>query len=134
MIVVDTSVWIDLLTGNLSPQAHLLKEYIENKEKVALTDISYAEILMGIHNDNLFSQTKHYLQKFDFLPTSGKKLCEDAASLYRECKKKGKTVRSLIDCLIAASCVEGGHFLLHRDRDFESIASVSPLKLLSAKD
>lgn len=134
MIVVDTSVWIDLLTGHFSPQASILKKSIENKELVALTDISYAEILMGIQNDALYSQTKHYLQKFDILNSSGIQLCENAALLYRMCRKHGKTVRSLINCLIAACCIERKCFLLQRDRDFESIASISSLKLLSIKE
>jgi len=40
-------------------------------------------------------------------------------------------VRSTIDCLIAAQALENGAILVHADRDFNRIASVRPLKVLS---
>jgi predicted nucleic acid-binding protein len=34
-------------------------------------------------------------------------------------RQSGFTVRKTIDCLIATFCLEAGHSLLHRDRDFD---------------
>ena len=47
---------------------------------------------------------------------------EDAASLYRTCRRGGGTVRRLIDCLIAAVAIRAGAHLLHAAADFTVLA------------
>jgi predicted nucleic acid-binding protein len=37
-------------------------------------------------------------------------------------------VRSLLDCLIAAIAIRHDATLVHRDRDFDTLAAVSPLR------
>jgi predicted nucleic acid-binding protein len=54
-----------------------------------------------------------------------------AADLYRKCRAKGLTIRSTIDLLIAQTAIENNAELLHNDRDFAAIASVTSLKLYS---
>lgn len=56
---------------------------------------------------------------------------EDAAALYRACRDAGQTVRSQIDCLIAATTIRHRASLLHNDRDFDVIARHSPLRILA---
>ena len=34
-------------------------------------------------------------------------------------RARGITLRKTIDCLIATFCIQNGHTLLHRDRDFD---------------
>jgi hypothetical protein len=51
-----------------------------------------------------------------------------AAKIYFQCRRKGITVRSTIDCLIAQTAIEHNLLLLHDDRDYEGIASVIPLR------
>ena len=50
-----------------------------------------------------------------------------AARLYRQCRAKGVTVRSTIDCLIAQLCIRDNLPLLAKDRDFTEMAKVVPL-------
>ena len=53
-----------------------------------------------------------------------------AAYLYFSCRRKGITIRSTIDCLIAQTAIDNDLILLHSDKDFERIAAVVPnLKL-----
>jgi hypothetical protein len=52
----------------------------------------------------------------------------DAASLYRAARRKGLTVRSSVDCLIASSALRHDLEVLHRDRDFPRLAKVSALR------
>jgi hypothetical protein len=47
---------------------------------------------------------------------------DHAASLYRVCRRRGETVRKLIDCLIAAVAIRSNAQLLHADRDFTVLA------------
>ena len=50
-----------------------------------------------------------------------------AAAIYRDCRRKGKTVRKTVGCIIAAICMENGLTLLHKDSDFDLIAACTPL-------
>lgn len=48
---------------------------------------------------------------------------EEAASLYRTCRRHGETVRKLIDCLIAAPAIRADIPILHADADFDVLAA-----------
>ncbi|MFT4210630.1 MAG: PIN domain-containing protein [Microbacterium sp.] len=54
---------------------------------------------------------------------------EDAARIYRTGRRQGVTIRTLVDCLIAAIAVRGGASVLHHDADFDAIATVVPLSV-----
>jgi predicted nucleic acid-binding protein len=55
-----------------------------------------------------------------------------AARIYRDCRKKGKTVRRTIDCIIAAICIENDLTLLHKDSDFDLIQACTGLQVIQA--
>jgi hypothetical protein len=50
--------------------------------------------------------------------------------IYRTLRKRGKTIRSPADCLIAACAIGEAASLLEDDTDFHTLAEVVPLKLL----
>jgi predicted nucleic acid-binding protein len=56
----------------------------------------------------------------------------EAAEIYREGRRKGYTVRSTTDCLIAAIAIEHGATVWHKDRDFSVIARYTPLRVRAA--
>jgi predicted nucleic acid-binding protein len=49
---------------------------------------------------------------------------ESAARLYFLCRKKGITIRSTIDFLIAQTAIENNLVLMHNDEDFNTMAKV----------
>jgi predicted nucleic acid-binding protein len=51
----------------------------------------------------------------------------DAAQLYRAARRQGITVRSSVDCLVAACAIRANLPVLHRDRDFSELAAISAL-------
>ena len=53
----------------------------------------------------------------------------EAARIYYDCRRRGLTLRSTVDCFIAQLAIEVDGVLLHNDGDFESIAQVRPLRL-----
>jgi hypothetical protein len=55
-----------------------------------------------------------------------------ASRIFFDCRRKGVTVRSTIDCLIAALVLEGKATLPHDDDDVEQIRKVRPLATLRA--
>lgn len=131
MIVVDTSVWIDVLNDRDSPQALRCVELIEGGEPIALTDIVFTEILQGFRSNGEARLVEQHLKTFPVLRLDGLEDFALAAELYRRARRAGVTIRKTLDCLIAAPCVRTGAPLLHSDADFDRLAECTPLRLYS---
>ncbi|HVC07371.1 MAG TPA: PIN domain nuclease [Solirubrobacterales bacterium] len=129
MIVVDTSVWIDVLNDVPAPQAQRCVALIEAGEPVALTDVIFTEVLRGLRSEREARQVERHLRAFPILRLDGLKDFALAAELYRSARRAGVTVRKMLDCLIAVPCVRTGAPLLHADADFDRLASCTPLRL-----
>lgn len=52
----------------------------------------------------------------------------EAAEIYAQARRQGYTIRSPIDCLIAAIAIENNVPIWHSDRDFSTIARFTPLR------
>lgn len=133
MILVDTSVWIDFLKGANTRHRRTLHQLIEEDEDLAITDIVLTEILQGIKEDKDYKTVKETLLAFPIFQPKGTETYLKAAEIYRQCRKKGKTVRKTVDCIIAAICLENNLTLLHKDSDFASIQSCTSLRCYEVK-
>lgn len=131
LIVVDTSVWIDVLGGRRTKQALRCVELIERGEPVALTDVIFTELLQGVASEEEAKLLERHLRAFPILRLDGLDDHALAASLYRCARARGVTIRNTLDCLIAAPCVRTGAPLLHADADFDRLASCSSLRILT---
>ena len=128
ILLIDTSVWIDYFAGRDTPQTRFFKDAVREDADVALTGIILAEILQGISSDSEFARLRKALSSFRMLqPASGETYVQ-AAKLYRAGRKRGVTIRILVDCLIAAIAMEHGAVILHKDRDYDRISVYAPLK------
>jgi predicted nucleic acid-binding protein len=131
VIVVDTSVWIDVLRGRRTRQAQRCVELIEGGDPVALTDVIFSEVLQGLRSDEEAQLVESHLRAFPILRLEGLDDFALAASLYRAARRERITIRKTLDCLIAAPCVRTGAPLLHADADFDRLASCSPLRIFT---
>jgi hypothetical protein len=131
VIVVDTSVWIDVLNETGSPQALRCVELIEGGEPIALTDVVFTEILQGFRSDREARLVERHLKAFPVLRLDGLDDFALAAELYRRARRSGVTIRKTLDCLIAAPCVRTRAPILHADTDFDRLAECTPLRLYS---
>lgn len=129
MIVVDTSVWIDVLNGVDSPPASTCVGLIEDGRPVALTDIVFTEILQGLRSDDEAQTVEEHLRAFPILRLDSLEDFSLAADLYRTARGRGVTVRKMLDCLIAAACIRAGAPLLHADADFDRLATCTALRI-----
>ena len=129
MIVVDTSVWIDVLNNNSTKAAERCVELIEAGEPVALTDVIFTEILQGLGSEKEAQLVEEHLRAFPVLRLDGLEDFALAAELFRSARRAGVTIRKTLDCLIAAPCVRTGAPLLHADADFDRLASCTSLRL-----
>lgn len=124
MILVDTSIWIDFFNNKIENQkVEILDSLLKNKQKTLfITDIILTEILQGIREDSKYIITKNTMLSLPFVHAKNYDTYIHAVDIYRECRKKGFTIRKTIDCLIAAIAIENNLALLHNDRDFSNIA------------
>ena len=133
MILVDTTVWIDLFAGKKEIHTTQLTDAINNKEDLCICGLIITEVLQGIKKDKDFKETQKILDDLLYLPASRKTYIR-AAQIYRLCRKKGITIRKPVDCIIASLCIENAVYILHNDRDFDHIAKHFPLQKYSTKN
>jgi predicted nucleic acid-binding protein len=134
VIVVDTSVWIDVLNDRSTPQADHCVALIQDGQPVALTDVIFTEILQGISSPEDAVRVEHHLRAFPILRLEALDDFALAAELYRTARRSGITVRKTLDCLIAAACVTANAPLLHADRDFDLLAGCTKLRIHAVSD
>ena len=132
MILVDTSVWIDIFSGHNTAHVVMLESLIESREDICLCGFVLTEILQGIRNDKEFKETESVLSDLIFLPMTYETFLL-AASIYRTLRVKGATIRNSVDCMIAAVCIENNVRLLHNDRDFDQIAEHFDLHIVDVQ-
>jgi len=131
VIVVDTSVWIDVLNDVDSPKASRCTELLKDGAPVALTDVIFTEILQGFRSERDARRVEKHLHAFPVLRLDDLDDFALAAELYRTARRSGVTIRKTLDCLIAAPCVRNGAPILHRDEDFDRLASCTDLEVFT---
>ena len=127
-VLVDTSAWVDFLNGFASPAADALAELLQGDEDVCTCGIVVAEVFQGLRRDQGGDTIRRSFEDMTFLEPPGIHLYLRAAELYRGLREEGKTVRSTIDCIIAAIAEDGGCNLLASDRDMDAILDSGLLK------
>ena len=86
------------------------------------------EVLQGIREPGPFRLAKSALRSLPTLDDPmGFDVTESAVNLYRPARRGGLTVRSSVDCVIAAVALKHGVGVLHVDRDYAALAKVAQL-------
>jgi predicted nucleic acid-binding protein len=125
MTLVDTSIWIEVFKRNHPLD---LPSVVSLDEVVTCLPV-IQEVLQGFGEERAFRIARESMVSFPVLDSPlGLAVVEEAAQLYRSARRAGLTIRSGTDCLIAASAIRHDVEVLHRDRDFPSLAKVSPLR------
>lgn len=93
------------------------------------TDLVRMELLAGASNDLNERRVRRMLEGIEIISVTAPTDFDQAAAIFRACTRAGRRVQSLDDCLIAAVAIRAGTAVLHRDRDFDSIAACTALRL-----
>ena len=132
MIIVDTSVLINLLRGRTTVATERLARIELEDTPFHIPAICCQEILQGAEDESewefLYSNlsTQRILEPEDPFQTH-----IGAARIFFECRRKGMTIRSAADCIVAQLALENDADLLHDDEDFVRIARIRPLRILA---
>ena len=127
MTLVDTSVWIGLLRGpfrgDISP---------DDVAGFVTCGPIVQEVFQGL---SAVPASRAFRQAFLSLTRVsdpvGISTFLAAADIYSEGRRKGLTIRSATDCLIAAIAIESDVPVWHRDRDFTAIAKYTRLRIVT---
>ena len=129
MIVVDTSVLVDFLRGTLTAAAEHLRQMEDQNTPFVLPAICCQEVLQGAKDAKEWGLLLSYLETQRILyPKASWASYAEAARIFFECRRRGVTIRSTLDCLIAQMVIEEDAILLHDDEDFERIKEVRRLR------
>jgi len=129
MVIVDTSVWIDFFNGKENEYVYKLESLMEKDIDIFTTGIIVTELLSGFKEERDIKTASELLKNLLFVNPVYPDTYIKAASIYRTGRRKGITIRKIIDCLIAQTAIENNLLLLHKDEDFNQIAGFSGLKI-----
>lgn len=126
MILVDTSVWVEHFRLGT---AFVLEDWAALDEIVTCLPV-IQEVLQGFDDEQAYSAARDAMTAFPAVESPlTADLFDQAVGLYRTARRAGITVRSGVDCLIAACALNNRLAVLHRDRDFDGLAKVTPLEV-----
>jgi len=131
VILVDSSAWVEFLRQTGSSTNRKLASLLAEGQQLAWTDMVALEVLAGARDDADRDRLQRLVYSHTLLPVRGPIDYENAAELFRVCRRGGETPRGLVDCLVAAVAIRSGVEVLSDDSDFEVIARHTDLRLAS---
>lgn len=130
MVVVDTSVWIEVFR---KPSRVDLEAVVPFDDIVTCLPVMQ-EVLQGFREELAFARARESLQAMPILESPLRlEVYLQAADLYRSARRAGYTVRSGVDCVIAACAIRHRAEVLHHDRDYDALSRVSSLRARRVK-
>lgn len=125
MILVDTSIWIELFRARRPLDLEALVDF----DEVVTCLPVIQEVLQGFRAEGAYRRARTAMFSLPVLESPlGEDVFSTAVELYRSARRAGLTVRSSVDCLIAACAIRADIEVLHRDRDYAALAEVSALR------
>lgn len=130
MILIDTSAWVEFLRNTGSATCNRVELLLESE--ITICAAVRMEVLAGARDERHLQSLRRLLARAALIPTVSADY-DDAASLYRHCRREGETVRKLIDCLIGSVAIRAGVAILHNDTDFDVLARHTALRIDSSR-
>lgn len=126
-VFVDTSVWIAFFSGRGGPEVSALTRALDEGTTLLYSGLVLQVLFQGIAAQRDRDLVEQHFQPFmEVFPT--RETHRLAADLYRSARNNGFQIRSSIDCLFAACCLQHDALILARDRDFAYLSIISDLK------
>jgi len=125
MYLVDTSAWIEVFRR----PSRLDIETVVDFDEIVTCQPVIQEVLQGFVDESAYRLAREAMLALPIVESPlDMRLVGDAVDLFRAARRAGAQVRSGVDCLIAACAIRHGLTVLHDDRDFASLARISPLQ------
>jgi len=130
VILVDTSVLVDVLKGAQNEKSALFKSVLTSNLSYGISEYTYLELLQGARNQKEYDNLNEYLLDMNiYMLPKTVEIYEKAANIYFTMRRQGITPRGTIDVLIALTAMEYGLVLLYNDKDFDvMVGMIAELK------
>lgn len=130
VVLVDTSVWIDVFR---KPARVRLEDHMDFDEVVTCLPV-IQEVLQGFDREADFRRAREAMWALPIVESPLRPIIvDDAIDLCRRARRAGLTVRSGVDCVIAACALRHNLAVVHVDRDFTNLARISQLDATDLK-
>jgi predicted nucleic acid-binding protein len=130
MIVVDSSVWIDLFNGRSTRQTAALDQLLADLEMPVLVgEIVMYEVLAGFRSQTEAERNRLLLENLTLVSMLDFELVPRAVANYQALRRRGITIGT-VDMIIGTYCIEGGAQLLTSDSDFLAMRDHLGLRLV----
>ena len=135
MFVVDSSVWIDFFRGSDTPAKAKLKALLaDGSTGIIVPDLVLYEVLRGFRHEREYRSALQLMRGFIWESAFSPELAQESAQHYRAMVGQGFTIRSALDVMIGAFCIERDYTLLHSDRDFSVMHNLRGLRVWSLQE
>lgn len=128
MVLVDTSAWVQVFRKKSKIR---LESLVDLDEIVTCLPV-IQEVLQGFREETAYRIARDSMLAFPMVESPLRaEVFDEAVELYRLARRTGRTIRSGVDCLIAACAIRNGLEVMHVDRDYDALVDVSPLQVRS---
>jgi predicted nucleic acid-binding protein len=128
VILIDTSAWVEYFRATGSAAAVEVRRLLsEEADQAATCEPVAMEILSGASDDGTYATLERLVNGLPSLKIDASLDFRVGAQIYRGARHAGRPIRSINDCLIAAVAIRHSARIVHRDSDFEVIASMTNL-------
>ncbi len=132
MYIVDSSAWIEYLRRTGSRADVEVTQMVEREwPNAGVTEPVIMELLAGARGRENFLRLERLLDAMPLCRVDPACDFAEAGALYKFFRESGITIRSQVDCLIAAVAARREATIVHADRDFDVIASRYPVQVMS---
>ncbi len=120
--LVDTSVWVNILRGD--PKTHARMDSLTNQgSSILMCEPVAMELLAGARKHEV-SAIKEFIDSFASLEFDSLHDFRSAGEIRRQLSWQGKTVKSVVDCMIAVLALTNEEIVIvHNDSDFKMLAT-----------
>ena len=124
MILVDTSIWIEVFRKK---SVIRIDDLVDFEEIVTCLPV-VQEVLQGFREERAYRTAREAMLALPIVESPMEEsLFVEAAGLYRSARRQGLTVRSSVDCLVAACALRHDLPVFHKDRDYDLLSRISAL-------
>jgi predicted nucleic acid-binding protein len=123
--LVDTSAWVEVFRRAATVS---LDDIVEDRDRIVTCLPVLQEVLQGFDDERAFRIAEAALSALPCVEAPlSRAIVDSAVDMYRRTRRAGLTVRSGVDCLVAACAVRHGLAVVHCGRDYRHLARVVPL-------
>ncbi|HET9358521.1 MAG TPA: PIN domain-containing protein [Vicinamibacterales bacterium] len=122
MLLIDTSAWIELFRRG---SRITLDDLADDRDRIVTCLPVIQEVLQGFDDERAFQIARTAMSALPCVDSPlSRAVFDSAVDIYRLARRVGVTVRSSVDCLVAASASRHRLTVVHRNRDYTQLAKV----------